>query len=212
MLLAVPPPSPVSFGREIAPIMALHCNSCHGEAGGLSTRSYADLMRGGNLGAVIVPGNADGSLLIYFLDGRRGDQHRMPQGGRPLSAGQIATIRRWIDEGATDDDAQVKSYRLTRPGVRMERGKITRVFCRVNTAAYLSVTMRDPNDGRLLWSEVASVKKPKEGGDAGEPGQTITWDLRAGTGWPDVVTLELSIEYAASEPRGTEFYARPAEE
>ena len=74
----------VSFGREVAPIFAMHCNGCHGDAGGLSLRSYKDLIKGGNLGVIVVPGNADGSLLIHFLDGRRGEAHRMPKEGRPL--------------------------------------------------------------------------------------------------------------------------------
>ena len=37
-----PPPEPVSFSRDIAPIMAMHCNTCHGESGGISTRSYRE--------------------------------------------------------------------------------------------------------------------------------------------------------------------------
>ena len=77
---------PISFSRDVAPILALHCNSCHGDAGGLSTRSYSELMAGGNLGKVVLPDNPAGSLLIQFIEGSRGEAHRMPLGGRPLSA------------------------------------------------------------------------------------------------------------------------------
>ena len=103
MLFWAPPPPPVSYSQQVAPILAMHCNTCHGDAGGLSTRSHAELMAGGNLGIVVVPGNAERSLLVHFIDGRRGEAHRMPLGGRPLSREQIDTIRRWIDEGANKD-------------------------------------------------------------------------------------------------------------
>lgn len=208
MFFAAPPPPPVSFSREVAPIFALHCNGCHGDSGGFSTRSYREVMTGGNLGRVVVPGDPARSLLMHFLEGRRGAQHRMPKDSRPLPDAQTDTIRRWIAGGAKNDNLPVKRYRIVRAGVAMEKSRITRVFCRVNTAAYLTVRMRDPRNGRTLWSEAASLKSPKEGSNVAEPGQLISWDLRAGANWPKRVTLELSIEYAASEPKGTEFYAQ----
>jgi hypothetical protein len=190
----------------------MHCNSCHGEAGGLRTRSYRELMLGGNLGKLILPGDPEKSLLVHFIDGRRGDQNRMPKEGRPLSSSQIDIIRRrWIAEGAKDDRLPVKQYRFSRTSVPVEAGKVTRVFCRVNAQAYLMITARDPGNGRVLWTDVASVKSPKEGMDAAEPGQIISWDLRSGPGWPDKVELELLIEHAASDPRPVEFYATSPE-
>jgi len=45
----------VSYSRDVAPIFALHCNSCHGDAetaGGLEIRTYAGLMKSD----AIVPG------------------------------------------------------------------------------------------------------------------------------------------------------------
>ena len=120
MLFAPPPPPPVSFSHEVAPIMAMHCNICHGDAGGLSTRSYVEIMAGGNLGRVIVPGDPDKSLLIHFLDGRRGENRRMPKDEAPLSITQIETIRRWIAEGAKNDDISAPTYRIKRTDVRME--------------------------------------------------------------------------------------------
>src|SRR6266404_7775082 len=132
MLFAPPPPPPVSYSRQVAPILALHCNSCHGDAGGLSTRSYADLMNGGNLGKVVIPGDPDRSLLIHFIEGRRGEAHRMPLGGRVLSLGQIDTIRRWIAEGAQKDAMAAKKYTRALTRIRLDRSNILRVFCRIN--------------------------------------------------------------------------------
>jgi hypothetical protein len=58
-------------------------------------------MQGGNSGAVVVSGNADGSILIGRLEGTITPQ--MPFGEQPLSPSQIQTIRDWIDQGAQDN-------------------------------------------------------------------------------------------------------------
>lgn len=208
MMFASPPPPPVSYSRQVAPILALHCNGCHGDAGGLSTRSYADLMTGGNLGKVVIPGEPDRSLLTHFIEGRRGESHRMPLGGQPLSAAQIETIRRWIAEGASQDETTARKYTRVLPDVRLDRGKIVRVFCRVNTQSYLTLTVRDPGNKRPLLTEVASIKSPKERNDTGEPGELISWDVRAGRAWPKTIDIELTIEYTVEEPRGTEVFFR----
>ncbi len=210
MLFMPPPPTPVSFSRDIAPIMAMYCNTCHGESGGISTRSYKELMLGGDLGTVVIPGDPDRSLLIHFLEGRRGENRRMPKNGRALSPHQIEIIRRWIAEGARNDDLPSNVYRVKLPTVEMRQSNVTRIFCRVNTEAYLVLTMRDPASGRVLWSEIATVKEHKERIHTAEPGELMFWDVRAGAGWPEIADLDLEMYYAASAPTGTELYAQPS--
>ena len=112
----------------------------------------------------------------------------------------MEVVRRWINEGAKPDKVVTKTYRLTRRNVAVHMDKITRIFCRVNTQAYLVVSARDPRTGRTLWSDVASLKTPREGVDAGEPGQVISWDIRAGEQWPALVTIELKVEHAMRVP------------
>ena len=80
-------------------------------------------MLGGNLGKVIVPGDPDRSLLIHFLEGRRGENHRMPKDSRPLSPAQIDMIRRWIAEGARNDDLPSNVYKVKLPAVAMRQPK-----------------------------------------------------------------------------------------
>jgi hypothetical protein len=49
----------------------------------------------------VVPGNADASYIIHKLEGGPNiSGARMPLNGQPLSAGQVAIIRAWIDDGA----------------------------------------------------------------------------------------------------------------
>jgi hypothetical protein len=198
MLFFAPPP--VSYGRQVAPILALYCNVCHGDAGGLSTRTHAGVLEGGNLGKVIVPGDPERSLLLHFVDGRRGESHRMPLGARPLTGEQIETIRRWISEGAKDDGVTLPVKRLRLPRTPIEPDRVARIAFRPKAPAYLTLTIRDPDDGRILLAEAASVKTPKEHYDAAAPGDPIHWNVRAAPGWPRRVDIELAIEYSAADP------------
>lgn len=98
----------VSFSKEVAPLLIDNCKGCHLEAmttrGGLRIDTFAQLMRGGDSGAMIQSGNGEASLLINKLKGTEGQ--RMPAGGRPpLSAESINLITKWIDEGAALDGA-----------------------------------------------------------------------------------------------------------
>ena len=126
----------------------MRCNSCHGEAGGLSTRTFAALMEGGNLGHVVIAGDVEQSLLIHFIDGRRGAAHRMPLGGRALSAGEIELFRRWITEGARLDHAELPRYKQTR---RIEVP--ARISCRPKTSGYLTLRLLDMPMAGFCWSE-----------------------------------------------------------
>lgn len=98
----------VSFAKDVAGLLVDNCNGCHIDAmqtrGGLRMDSFSQLLRGGDSGAIIQPGNGDGSLLVKKLRGIEGQQ--MPAGGRPaLPDDQIQLIAKWIDEGATFDGA-----------------------------------------------------------------------------------------------------------
>jgi hypothetical protein len=96
----------VSFARQIAPLLVENCNGCHLDAmqirGGLNMNTLAQLLRGGDSGEVIKPGDGDGSLLVRKLRGQEGA--RMPAGGRPaLPEESIQLISTWINEGASLD-------------------------------------------------------------------------------------------------------------
>lgn len=187
----------VSYSRDVAPVLAMHCNGCHGEAGGLSLRTYREIMAGGNLGKVVVPGDAEKSLIVHFVEGRRGPSHRMPPDGPPLSAEQIGVIRRWIADGAKEDRVPPRVWRRVLPSVTMDMQTPTHVRCKLDVPGYLLVTARG-SQGEVLWHDAAAATKP---------GQPVEWQLRAGYDWPKVVRLELEIRYAASEPHDIEFSA-----
>ncbi|HZN11512.1 MAG TPA: DUF1549 domain-containing protein, partial [Blastocatellia bacterium] len=87
----------VDFVKQIEPIFVSACQSCHGpqkQMAGLRLDSKKLA-----LAKVIVPGKAAESALYQRVAGL-GDQARMPMGGPPLDAAQIALIKDWIDQGA----------------------------------------------------------------------------------------------------------------
>ena len=88
------------FDEKIAPILERHCVVCHqGEKpkGGLSLTSADAFSKGGDSGPAVIPGKPEESLLIEVISG---DQPRMPQKAKPLSADDVALIRQWISGGA----------------------------------------------------------------------------------------------------------------
>src|SRR4051795_5677573 len=91
----------VDYERQVHPILAAKCWSCHSQekrSGGLSLATLGDALAGGRSGAAIKPGSAATSLLMRRVNGEV--QPRMPVGAPPLSDGEMATLRAWIDEGA----------------------------------------------------------------------------------------------------------------
>ena len=93
---------PVDFQRDVAPILQQRCVSCHNDRdrrGGLSIQSVEKVNQGGDSGQVIESGDAASSYLWELLAPTDG-KAKMPKGEKPLAASEIATIRRWIDEGA----------------------------------------------------------------------------------------------------------------
>jgi hypothetical protein len=95
--------APVDFAREVEPIFKSRCISCHGpqkQRGGLRLDRKQDALRGGdNHRPAIKPGDTKASSLLHMVSGLEADL-KMPPQGAPLTAQQIATLRRWIEEGA----------------------------------------------------------------------------------------------------------------
>lgn len=89
----------VSFEGQIRPILKANCFQCHGEAdelkGKLDVRLTRLILKGGESGAVIVPGKPAESLLLAKV--KSGE---MPEGEKKLRPEQIALIEKWIAGGA----------------------------------------------------------------------------------------------------------------
>ncbi|HZT31455.1 MAG TPA: c-type cytochrome domain-containing protein [Bryobacteraceae bacterium] len=95
---------PVSYYRQIRPILVQNCQGCHQAASrqsGLDLTTYKDFRTGGRKGPAFVAGNPDQSVVVAYLTGAVKPQ--MPFGGKPLPDGDLNLFRRWIREGARDD-------------------------------------------------------------------------------------------------------------
>jgi hypothetical protein len=91
-----------TFTRDVAPLLATWCVSCHGPRHhheNLRLDDYAALLRGSDSGPVIEPGRAARSLLIAKIERR--DRPPMPP-RRRLPRAAIARLRAWIDAGAPE--------------------------------------------------------------------------------------------------------------
>ncbi|MES1262143.1 MAG: c-type cytochrome domain-containing protein, partial [Acidobacteriota bacterium] len=99
--LAAPADMKVDFQKQVQPILAQRCHSCHGEdvqQSGLRLDKRQNAMRGGDYGPVIIPGkSAESKLIRRVVNGDGGLQ--MPPTG-PLPKEEIAILRAWIDQGA----------------------------------------------------------------------------------------------------------------
>src|SRR5438093_6145968 len=97
-----PKPDPRSiefFEKEVRPVLVKRCISCHGPAqqfSSLRVDSREALLKGGNRGPAIVPGDASLSVLAKAV---RHEGLKMPVGGK-LAADEIAAIEKWINLGA----------------------------------------------------------------------------------------------------------------
>jgi len=158
---------PVSFIRDIAPIMVKQCQGCHGPKkvkGGYRVDSFAHFLKPGKSDApAIVAGKPAESELFLRLT-TDDPEDLMPQDGDPLPAEQIALIERWISDGAKFDGpspersfagllqpiehpSAPKKYSVSVPIAALAFGpKGQRLF----VSGYREVTVWDTKNGTLI--------------------------------------------------------------
>ncbi|HEV3343631.1 MAG TPA: PSD1 and planctomycete cytochrome C domain-containing protein [Pirellulales bacterium] len=110
----------VHFGRQILPLLSDRCFKCHGPDARqrqadlrLDDEAAAKTPRDGL--AAVVPGRSEASELYRRIASTDPDERMPPADSRPpLSPGEIALVKRWIDEGAAWS-GHWAFERLTRP-------------------------------------------------------------------------------------------------
>jgi mono/diheme cytochrome c family protein len=158
---------PVSFRREIAPLLNRRCAACHNEEnakGRYRVDSFARLLKPGESAEKpVVAGRPEQSELFRLLL-ESDPNDRMPQKADPLPPAEIALIKRWIAEGAPFDGGAAD-----RPLVEMAREAMLRpapehyphalpitalAFSpngeQLAVSGYYEVTIWNVADGRLL--------------------------------------------------------------
>jgi cytochrome c553 len=91
--------APLTFEKDVRPILKAHCFQCHGEEGemkgGLDVRLARFIVKGGKHGPAIVPGKVAESHLLELVS-----KGEMPKGKTKLKDQDIATLEGWIAQGA----------------------------------------------------------------------------------------------------------------
>lgn len=95
---------PVNFSREVLPILSEHCTHCHGpdeKARKAKLRLDTEVGATGGAEPVIVRGKSVASEFIKRLTSTDPDEVMPPPKEKSrLTPQQIATLKRWVDEGA----------------------------------------------------------------------------------------------------------------
>lgn len=108
----LPPPAArqIDFQKDVQPIFAARCYSCHGprqQTSGLRFDIGEAALKGGNSGPVIKAGDSAASPLVRRIAGVAGLMPMPPSGPR-LTPEQIGNLRAWIDQGARWPEAAAK--------------------------------------------------------------------------------------------------------
>ena len=101
---------PVTFDREIAPLLVRRCLDCHSGAekkGMLDLSRVESATKGGESGAVLVPGKSAESLLWQ----RVRDGEMPPK--KPLPNEEVELLKRWIDGGAKWGTSPIDPFAFT---------------------------------------------------------------------------------------------------
>jgi WD40 repeat protein len=103
---AKPLGKPLSFMRDVAPILVENCIACHNPRKSESKyvmTTFAQLAKGGqqNEGTTLEPGKADESYLVESI--RPNAQPRMPFKQDPLPPEKIAIVETWVAQGGKYD-------------------------------------------------------------------------------------------------------------
>ncbi|HEY1380980.1 MAG TPA: DUF1549 domain-containing protein, partial [Gemmataceae bacterium] len=101
------PPADVDFNRQILPILADHCFTCHGPDENkrkaklrLDTKegAFGELRHGGH---AVAPGKLGESELIRRVTAADADEVMPPPGkGKPLAPAEVELLKRWVESGA----------------------------------------------------------------------------------------------------------------
>ena len=105
----------VDFARDVMPVFRQNCVPCHGptqqNSGMRLDRKSVVLGRRG-----VVPGSAENSFLFHRISGSAYGMQMPPTGA--LKPEQIATIKKWIDQGADWPDALANEAELPPPNAK----------------------------------------------------------------------------------------------
>ena len=118
--------SSVDFEKDIRPILVQRCYECHSAGakkvrGGFLLDSREGLLRGGDSGPAIVPGDASASRLMEAVS-YTDPEFQMPPSGK-LPEHEIDALSRWVESGAPDPREEGSTVEQQATGMSIEEGR-----------------------------------------------------------------------------------------
>jgi hypothetical protein len=147
----------VSFSEDIAPFFSTLCLRCHNGAGGrsgFSVATFRDIMKGGDSGRVVLPGNLEGSRLFRLVGGL--ENPRMPNDDQArITKQNYDDLRTWILEGAKFDGAD--ATRNIRQLVPSADAKVAEQFAKMTAEELFEYRKKRTAE---LWSKALPKSRP----------------------------------------------------
>ncbi|MGV3662643.1 MAG: c-type cytochrome domain-containing protein, partial [Prosthecobacter sp.] len=109
----------ITYQDHVRPMLENKCFSCHNpdkKKGDLDLTSFGALMTGGGGGAVVDPGNVDGSRL--WTTCAKKEEPFMPPEGAPLSTKDLDLLASWVKGGVLDTKSSI-AKKSAKPKVDM---------------------------------------------------------------------------------------------
>jgi cytochrome c553 len=181
---AQPPASTEFFEKKIRPVLVAHCLECHGAdpkkiKGDLRLTSRAELLKGGDSGPAVVPGEPTKSRLIQAV--RYTDEDlKMPPNGR-LKDPEIADLEAWVKAGAVWPVATIAAAKPRAGQLFTDEQNRFWAFQPVKDAPVPAVRdaewVRSPVDAFLLSKLEAKGLRPAAPADKHALLRRVTFDL-----------------------------------
>jgi hypothetical protein len=97
--------------HDVLPILLLRCTVCHGlrrQDGGLDLHTRAGMLKGGNSGPALIPGNATASLMLRKIGSGEMPPKKglLDAGVKPVTPAEMEKIANWINSGAPEGSAK----------------------------------------------------------------------------------------------------------
>ncbi|MBX9652375.1 PSD1 and planctomycete cytochrome C domain-containing protein [bacterium] len=171
------------FEKKIRPLLVAKCYECHSgkEAnGGLRLDTKDFVIKGGDTGPALTPGDPDESLLIEAIRYKNTDLQMPPK--NPLSAEEIALLEKWVGMGAPDPRDEATPVVSSGPsGMSIEEGRQFWSFMPIKRANLPLINERDwiqtPVDAFVLHKLEAIPLRHAQRADKRTLIRRVTFDL-----------------------------------